>query len=332
MSEKEIVLNVAGLCTEFKTPFGKVKAIDGVDLYLRKGETLGIVGESGCGKSVTSLSVMGLLPNGVGKVTDGIIMFDNMNLAQVNEATMRKIRGNKIAMIFQEPMSSLNPIFKIGKQVEEVLIRHKHMKRKEARKETIRLFTEVGISRPEVVVDNYPHELSGGMLQRVMIAMGLACQPEVLIADEPTTALDVTIQAQILELMMKLKKEHDTAIMLITHNLGVVAEVCDRVAVMYAGYVVEEAPVAELFDHPLHPYTQGLMKCAPRLDEDRTVLDTIPGLVPSLHEMPAGCRFANRCPHCTDRCIQEKPVLRTVGEGHKCRCHLIGKDGEKLYE
>lgn len=328
----EAVLQVVGLETEFKTPFGKVKAVDGVDLYLRQGETLGIVGESGCGKSVTSLSIMGLLPKGVGKVSDGIIEYQGVNLAVAREQYMRDIRGNKIAMIFQEPMSSLNPIFKIGNQIEEVLRNHRKMKKKDARKEAIRLLTEVGISRPEVVVDNYPHELSGGMLQRVMIAMGLACQPDVLIADEPTTALDVTIQAQILDLMMQLKVEHNTAIMLITHNLGVVAEVCDRVAVMYAGYVVEEASVEELFDNPLHPYTNGLMKCAPKLNETRKKLDTINGLVPSLHEMPKGCRFANRCPYAIEKCHTTAPVLETIAPGHKCRCHLVGKGGVKNYE
>ncbi len=327
MAYEDAILDVIGLSTEFKTPFGKVRAVDGVNLQLRRGETLGIVGESGCGKSVTSLSIMGLLPQDIGRIADGNIIFKGKDLTLAKEKTMRKIRGNKIAMIFQEPMSSLNPVFKIGTQVSEVLIKHKGMKKKEARKKTIELFTKVGISRPEVVVDNYPHELSGGMLQRVMIAMGLACEPEILIADEPTTALDVTIQAQILELMKSLQNENNTAILFITHNLGVVAEVCDRVAVMYAGYVVEEATVEELFEHPLHPYTLGLMKCAPKLEESRERLDTIPGMVPALHNMPRGCRFANRCSHCMQICRTKKPALNEITPGHTCRCHLVKEGG-----
>ena len=318
----EPILKVKGLCTEFKTADRTVRAVDGVDFELYKGETLGIVGESGCGKSVTSLSVMQLLPKGIGKVVDGEITFDGKDMLHLPQNDLLKIRGKDIAMIFQEPMTSLNPVFKIGFQISEVLIKHLHMKKKQAWQRSIELLTDVGISRPEMIVDNYPHELSGGMLQRVMIAMALACNPKVLIADEPTTALDVTIQAQILELMMKLKTEHDAGIVLITHNLGVVAEVCDRVSVMYAGYIVESADVYELFDHPKHPYTQGLLKCIPRLDETRERLDAIEGTVPPLYAMPKGCRFAPRCPHCMPECMETRPELYHVGEGHECRCLL----------
>ena len=323
------LLEVKGLCTEFNTPGGKVRAVDGVDLYLRKGETLGVVGESGCGKSVTSLSIMQLLQKGVGRVAEGEIIFDGKNLLEMKEKDLRYIRGNKMAMIFQEPMNSLNPVYKIGDQLAEVFMLHKGMKKKEAWEKSIELLKSVGISRPEMIVNDYPHQLSGGMLQRVMIAMGMSCEPDLLIADEPTTALDVTIQAQILELMGNLKENNDTAILMITHNLGVVAEVCDRVMVMYAGNVVEEADVNTLFEAPSHPYTQGLLQCIPRLEETRDRLDTIEGVVPSPFEMPAGCRFAPRCPKAMDKCMNTKPELYVIGEGHRCRCHLFADGGAK---
>ena len=316
----EPILKVKGLCTEFKTVDSRVRAVDGVDLELYPGETLGIVGESGCGKSVTALSIMQLLPKGVGKVVDGQILFDGKDMLKLSTKELLSLHGRDMAMIFQEPMTSLNPVYTIGYQLSEVLRYHMGMNKKDAWQKSIDLLKDVGVSRPEQIVRSYPHELSGGMLQRVMIAMGLSCNPKLLIADEPTTALDVTIQAQILELMGKLKEEYNTAILMLTHNMGVVAEVCDRVIVMYAGYVVEMAEVNELFDNPKHPYTQGLLKCIPNIDEDREVLDTIEGTVPPPYAMPKGCRFAPRCPYATPECEANKPELYDIGGGHTCRC------------
>ena len=316
----EPILKVKGLCTEFKTVDSRVRAVDGVDLELYPGETLGIVGESGCGKSVTALSIMQLLPKGVGKVVDGQILFDGKDMLKLSTKELLSLHGRDMAMIFQEPMTSLNPVYTIGYQLSEVLRYHMGMNKKDAWQKSIDLLKDVGVSRPEQIVRSYPHELSGGMLQRVMIAMGLSCNPKLLIADEPTTALDVTIQAQILELMGKLKEEYNTAILMITHNMGVVAEVCDRVIVMYAGYVVEMAEVNELFDHPSHPYTQGLLKCIPNIDEDREVLDTIEGTVPPPYAMPKGCRLAPRCPYATPECEASTPELYDLGGGHTCRC------------
>ena len=316
----EPILKVKGLCTEFKTVDSRIRAVDGVDLELYPGETLGIVGESGCGKSVTALSIMQLLPKGVGKVVDGQILFDGKDMLKLSTKELLSLHGRDMAMIFQEPMTSLNPVYTIGYQLSEVLRYHMGMNKKDAWQKSIDLLKDVGVSRPEQIVRSYPHELSGGMLQRVMIAMGLSCNPKLLIADEPTTALDVTIQAQILELMGKLKEEYNTAILMITHNMGVVAEVCDRVIVMYAGYVVEMAEVNELFDNPSHPYTQGLLKCIPNIDEDREVLDTIEGTVPPPYAMPKGCRFAPRCPYATPECEANKPELYDIGGGHTCRC------------
>ncbi len=315
------VLELKNLCTDFKTPLGRVRAVDDVSLHLGEKEILGIVGESGCGKSVTALSIMGLLPKGIGEISGGEILFENTDLLKLKEKKLEEIRGNKISMIFQEPMSSLNPIFKIGDQLTEILKKHLKLKTKDAWKRAIDLLNEVGIPMPEKVVGNYPHELSGGMLQRVMIAMAMACKPKVLIADEPTTALDVTIQAQILELMIQLKETNDTSILMITHNFGVVAEVCDRVIVMYAGNIVEASSVETQFDHPAHPYTHGLMKCVPKLDEIRTRLEAIEGMVPPLFNMPKGCRFASRCKYCQTICWQENPLLMEIEPGHWCRCH-----------
>lgn len=315
------ILNVENLKTHFFTEKGVVKAVDGVSFSLEPKKTLGIVGESGCGKSITSLSIIQLLEK-PGKIVDGKVDFDGMDLLQLSEEEMRGIRGNEISMIFQEPMTSLNPVFKIGQQIMEVLMLHQNMDEREARKKAIDMLNVVGIPRAEQVVDDYPHQLSGGMRQRVMIAMALACNPKVLIADEPTTALDVTIQAQILNIMNDLKEKFNTAIMLITHDLGVVAQMADHVIVMYAGKVVEDAPVEELFENPMHPYTKGLLKSVPNLEEDRDRLDTIEGSVPNPLELPEGCYFAPRCQYATDACRGKQPNLVEVKPGHKVSCFV----------
>ena len=316
------ILEVKGLCTEIKTRQGKVQALDHIDFTIEEGETLGIVGESGCGKSITALSVMNLLPRGIGKVVSGQILLEGEQINGMSSRRQNELRGDKIAMIFQEPMTSFDPVKKIGVQMQEILHKHRKISKKDAEQQVIQKLTEVGISRPQELIYNYPHELSGGMLQRVMIAMMLLCNPRLLILDEPTTALDVTIQAQILRLLENLKKEYGTSMMLITHNLGVVAEVCDRVIVMYAGQVVEEATVETLFDDPRHPYTEGLMKCAPRLTEVRDRLPSIEGMVPPIAEYPEGCRFAARCPYASEYCFEHTPQLYEIENGHKCRCHL----------
>jgi peptide/nickel transport system ATP-binding protein len=294
-------------------------AVDTVDLAVARGVTLGLVGESGCGKSVTSLAVMGLLPKHAAEVT-GSIRFDGFDLLEVSDDTRRDLRGNRLAMIFQEPMTSLNPSFTIGDQIIESILRHRGGSRTAARKRTIELLRRVHIPSPERRVDEYPHKLSGGMRQRVMIAMALACDPRLLIADEPTTALDVTLQAQILDLMRELKAESGAAIILITHDLGVVAEVCDEVAVMYAGEVVERAAVDALFASPQHPYTVGLLGSIPRLDHRASHLATIEGMVPNMADPPKGCRFAARCPFTEAACLTEPPPLAQVSSGHWSRC------------
>jgi peptide/nickel transport system ATP-binding protein len=294
-------------------------AVDAVDLTVANGSTLGLVGESGCGKSVTSLAVMGLLPKGSAEVT-GSIRFDGLDLLQVPDQTLRDLRGNRLAMIFQEPMTSLNPSFTIGDQIFETILRHRGGARKNARKRAIELLRRVHIASPERRVDEYPHKLSGGMRQRVMIAMALACDPKLLIADEPTTALDVTLQAQILDLMRELKAESGAAIILITHDLGVVAEVCDEVAVMYAGEIVERAAVEELFANPQHPYTVGLLGSIPRLDRRTSHLATIEGMVPNMAKPPCGCRFAARCPFAEDACVTAPPPLVKLSPTHWSRC------------
>jgi peptide/nickel transport system ATP-binding protein len=294
-------------------------AVDGLDLIIRRGQTLGLVGESGCGKSVTALSVMGLLSQASAEVS-GRIRFDGADLLALRDRAMRNLRGDRLAMIFQEPMTSLNPSFSIGEQIAESLIHHRGLSRHAARARTIELLRLVKIPSPEQRVDDYPHRLSGGMRQRAMIALALACDPELLIADEPTTALDVTIQAQILELMRDLKASTGIAIILITHDLGVVAEICDYVAVMYAGEIVEYAPVDALFAAPQHPYTIGLLGSIPRLDAKSQALAAIDGMVPSMAELPAGCRFAPRCPFVRERCTQAPPPLVAVGPGHRSRC------------
>ncbi|MFY0545127.1 ABC transporter ATP-binding protein [Brevibacillus sp. H7] len=316
------VLEIKNLQTHFFTDRGQIPAVDGVTISVRKGEVLGIVGESGCGKSVTSLSVMRLVPNPPGKIVGGSIKFKGEDLVTSSEKRMRQIRGNEIAMIFQEPMTSLNPVYTIGNQIAEAIRLHTKADKKEARQRAIDMLKKVGIARAESIVDEYPHQLSGGMRQRVMIAMAMACNPELLIADEPTTALDVTIQAQILDLMRQLNEESGTAIMLITHDLGVVAEMCHRVVVMYAGNVVEEGDVRTILKEPKHPYTIGLLHSIPKLEETKERLYSIPGNVPLPGSLTVGCRFAPRCEHATDKCRADVPELKEVGENHYSRCWL----------
>lgn len=323
MSEK--VIEVKNMNTHFFTSKGVVKAVDGVDFEINSGETLAIVGESGCGKSVTSKSILRLVPD-PGKIVAGEINFLGKNLLDFKERDMRNLRGNKISMIFQEPMTSLNPVFTVEYQLGEVLKLHRGLNKKEARAESIELLELVGIPNAEKVVDEYPFALSGGMRQRVMIAMALACNPRLLIADEPTTALDVTIQAQVLELMSKLQDELDTAILFITHDLAVVAEIADRVDVMYSGRVVEEAGVDELFDHPMHPYTIGLLESIPDLNTDDEVLHAIEGVVPNPLNRPDGCQFSPRCEKSMDICKREMPDLFDLGNGRKVRCWLYNEE------
>jgi peptide/nickel transport system ATP-binding protein len=320
------LLRIKGLKTHFHTDDGVVPAVDGVDITIREGETVGIVGESGCGKSVTSLTAMRLTP---GKVVEGSITFDGKDIISLSEEEMRGIRGNEMAMIFQEPMTSLNPVFTIGNQIEEAIKIHLKYDKKKARKKAIEMLTTVGIPRANEIVNEYPHQLSGGMRQRVMIAMAMSCNPKLLIADEPTTALDVTIQAQILDLMRELKKVHNTAIMMITHDLGVVAEMCDRVIVMYAGKVVEEADVVTLFTNPKHPYTQGLMKSVPSLDVKEKRLYSIKGNVPNPGSLKNGCTFAPRCEFAMDICRYKAPELEVVEIGHTSRCWLYQTEKEE---
>ncbi|MFS0574312.1 ABC transporter ATP-binding protein [Sporosarcina sp. 179-K 3D1 HS] len=316
------LLTVQDLKTHFFTDNGVVRSVDGVTFAVHEGETIGIVGESGSGKSVTALSIMNLLPYKTGSIVDGSITFGNTDLVQIKEKEMRKIRGNDIAMIFQEPMTSLNPSYTIGNQIGEAIKLHKKVDRKEARKRSIELLKQVGIPNAERMVDEFPHKLSGGMRQRVMIAMALACDPKLIIADEPTTALDVTIQAQILELIQKLKQESNTSILMITHDLAVVSEVCDRVIVMYAGRVIEEADVRTIFESPSHPYTKGLIDSMPSIENEVEWLNTIKGNVPIPSEMPAGCKFAPRCQYAFDRCTTEEPELEEIGSGQKTRCFI----------
>ncbi|MBR7552762.1 ABC transporter ATP-binding protein [Allobacillus sp. GCM10007491] len=325
----EPILTVQDLHTHFFTDNKEVPAVDGVSIDLHKGEVVGIVGESGCGKSVTSLSIMQLVPNPPGKIVNGNIYFKGKNLTDASEKQMRKIRGNEISMIFQEPMTSLDPLFTIGNQLIEAIRIHQKVSKKQAKSSAIELLNLVGIPRASEVVDEFPHQLSGGMRQRVMIAMAMSCDPEVLIADEPTTALDVTIQAQILDLMRKLNKEKQTSILLITHDLGVVAEMCDRVVVMYSGKVVEEGTVREILKDPKHPYTKGLIRSLPNIKATDQKLYSIPGTVmrPSLDQV--GCRFAPRCDYAFDRCWEENPELLEQDTGRQVRCFLYEKEIER---
>lgn len=324
MSKKPL-LEIKSLKTYFYTDDGTVRAVDGVDFEVHEGEILGIVGESGCGKSVTSLSIMGLIAQ-PGKIESGQILFDGTNLLDLSENEMIHIRGNRISMIFQQPQTALNPVFKVGDQISEVLNIHKDLGKEAGRSRAIEMLKMVGVPDAEHRVDAYPHELSGGMAQRVMIAMGLATVPDLLIADEPTTALDVTIQAQILDLMRSMRDDIGTAIIFITHDLGVVAEMCERVAVMYAGEIVEQTDVETLFDQPLHPYTQGLIESIPVLGKLKDRLEVIPGSVPNLVDLPPGCRFAPRCTsmakHGLTICTDKKPSLIDYKPGHKVRCWL----------
>ncbi len=323
--ENNLILDVKGLRTQFFTEGGVVRAVDGVDFDVKRGEVVGLVGESGCGKSVTSLSIMRLISQ-PGKITEGKIIFDDQDLVTTPENKMVEIRGNRISMIFQQPQSSLNPVFRIGEQLSEVLQIHQDLGKDAGEKRAIELLGMVGIPEPASRAKAYPHELSGGMAQRVMIAMALACVPELLIADEPTTALDVTIQAQILDLMRNLRNKMETSIILITHDLGVVAEMCDRVNVMYAGRIVEQAPVVDLFKDPKHPYTIALIGSTPVLGQAEKELTTIPGSVPNLVDLPDGCKFSPRCvariQHKLERCTVDEPELKKISPDRTVRCWL----------
>jgi oligopeptide/dipeptide ABC transporter ATP-binding protein len=319
----DALLKIEDLRTYFKMEGGLARAVDGVSYEIRPGRTLAVVGESGSGKSVTALSILRLIPSPPGVHAGGHIFFEGRDLTTLSESELQDIRGNKIAMIFQEPMTSLNPVFTVGDQIGESLRLHKGMTRAQAREHAIQMLKEVKIPSPEARVDEHPHQLSGGMRQRVMIAMALACNPKLLIADEPTTALDVTVQAQILDLMRELQARNGTAILFITHDLGVVAEMADDVVVMYAGKVVERADVQTLFDTPTHPYTQGLFRSMPALDGQRGPLIPIEGSVPSPLDFPSGCRFRNRCPQAVARCAESEPALLEHGAGHVVACHVV---------
>ena len=321
------ILEIKNLHTYFYTDSGVIKSVDGVDIELREGTTLGIVGESGSGKSVTALSVMGLLMGTTGKVAEGEILFEGRDLTKLDDEERRKMRGEKISMIFQEPMTSLNPVMKIGDQITECILMHNNISKQEAWDKAVEMLKLTGVPRVERMMKEYPFQLSGGQRQRVMIAMALVCKPKILIADEPTTALDVTIQAQILDLMENLKQKTGTSILFITHDLGVVAEVCDDVVVMYSGRVVEKGDVRSIFASPSHPYTKGLLASIPKLGECAEELESIPGNVHNPKYMPQGCKFAPRCSCAFDKCREEEPGFYDVGEGHMSRCWLCEKKG-----
>lgn len=318
----QTLLEVKDLKTHFFLEDGVVPAVDGVSFHLNRGETLAVVGESGSGKSITATSIMRLIPSPPGRIVGGEILYNGEDLLKKSEKEMRDIRGNQISMIFQEPMTSLNPVFRVGHQISESLMVHQGLNKAEALAKSIEMLRLTGIPSPEKRVHDFPHQMSGGMRQRVMIAMALCCRPELLIADEPTTALDVTIQAQILELMIELKEQLGTAIIMITHDLAVVAEMADRAAVMYCGKLVEEAPVLDLFDKPLHPYTQGLLRSIPHINDTQERLYMIEGMVPPLTNLPAGCAFAPRCPEAQPRCQVERPSLKQVAPGRRVSCWL----------
>lgn len=324
------LLEVRGLKTYFYTEDGVVKAINGVDFSIRPGEVMGLVGESGSGKSVTSLSIMQLL-SGSGKIVDGSILFDGVNMANMPEEELVKIRGDELSMIFQQPTSCLNPVFRIGDQIAETIMVHQKLSKREAHAQAVEMLRKVGIPDPARRANAFPHEISGGQAQRVMIAMALSCLPKLLIADEPTTALDVTIQAQILDLMRNLRNETGTAILLITHDMGVIAEMCDSVAVMYAGQIVEYTDVLTLFDKQLHPYTEGLLAAIPILGEVQDSLAVIPGSVPNLIDLPPACKFAARCPYVKEICTEVEPSLIEVEEGHSVRCLMRAPETKHLW-
>jgi peptide/nickel transport system ATP-binding protein len=319
------LLEIRGLKTVFTSEHGTAVALDGLDLDLQSGETLGLVGESGCGKTVAALSIMRLIPSPPGEIVDGKILFQGTDLLALSDADMRKIRGNEISMIFQEPMTSLNPVFRVEEQISEVFRLHRNMNRNEAAEASVEMLQRVGIPSPRKRAKDYPHQMSGGMRQRVMIAMALACDPRLMLADEPTTALDVTIQAQILEIMNRIKTEKGAGIILITHDMGVVAEMADRVAVMYTGMIVEEAPVKDLFASPQHPYTIGLLKSIPRIDRHRNSqpgqLHVISGMVPDLRHLPTGCTYQDRCPEVGEICKQPPKLERKIS-GYSVRCWM----------
>ena len=320
MENNNNVLEIRGLNSYFFTEKGVAPAVDGLDLDIPKGKIIGLVGESGCGKSMTAKSIMGLLKY-PGRVAGGSIRFEDQDLTRLSDKELRKICGNDISMIFQEPMTSLNPVLKVGRQVRETLLVHNPTKSKaEAKQRVVEMFQRVGIPEAEKRYDCYPHELSGGLRQRVMIAMAMVCKPKLLIADEPTTALDVTIEAQILRLMKELRDETGMSVLIITHNMGVVAEICDYVYVMYAGKIMEQAETFELFDHTMHPYTKGLLDSIPRIGQNAERLHTIPGVVPNLLHLPQGCPFSNRCEYATDQCRTEKAQLHPVAPDHQVRC------------
>jgi peptide/nickel transport system ATP-binding protein/oligopeptide transport system ATP-binding protein len=316
------LLDVRGLRTHVATEEGKVAAVDDVSFSVASGEVVGLVGESGSGKSVTALSIMGLLPQPPGRIASGEILFEGEDLARLSEARLQRLRGRSISMIFQEPMTSLNPVFTVGDQIVETVMAHERLSPRQARARAIEMLAKVGIPSPERRVDDYPHQLSGGQRQRAMIAIALACNPKLLLADEPTTALDVTIQAQILDLLRSLQEEFRMAVLMITHNMGVVAECADRVLVMYAGKIVEEGTVDAVFERPRHPYTEGLLASIPSLDDDRARLQTIAGTLPSLAALPPGCRFAPRCPYVEPACHAAPPPLFPAGPGQRAACIL----------
>ncbi len=321
------ILEIKNMHTYFYMDSGVVKSVDGVDIELKEGSTLGIVGESGSGKSVTALSVMGLLMGTTGKIAEGEILLDGNDIVHISNEDRRKLRGSKISMIFQEPMTSLNPVMRIGDQIMEGILLHQKVSKKEAEAKALEMLKMTGLPRAEKMMREFPFQLSGGQRQRVMIAMALVCNPQILIADEPTTALDVTIQAQILDLMNKLKKEIGTSILFITHDLGVVAEICDSVVVMYCGRVVEKGSVNDIFENPSHPYTEGLLNSIPKLGVHVEELDSIPGNVPNPKYMPKGCKFAPRCKYAFDKCREEEPGFTELGGGHQSRCWLCQQKG-----
>jgi len=322
------LMEIRNLKTHFQTKHSLIRAVDGIDLEVNEGQIVCIVGESGSGKSITSLSIMQLLPKPGGRIVAGEVLFEGTDLTRLPDKKMADIRGDRISMIFQEPMTALNPVMKVGEQIAEVLLRHRQVSRAAAHEKAVDMLRFVGVPRPEAIVKEYPHQLSGGMRQRVMIAMAMVCEPKLLIADEPTTALDVTIQIQVLELMRKMRDELNTSIILITHDLGVVAEMADHVVVMYAGQVVENAEADTIFESPLHPYTQALLASIPLLEDEKEVLYSIPGTVPSAAAFPPGCRFADRCAFVQSACREALPELREPKPGHLVRCILVEK-GEK---